>query len=99
MRPSSENCFSTGDEYRTRFFVLSCPVLLPTFVVAGGRTGHQDRLFCAQLWYIVTSVLIAIRTQETVKVLYIHWKRFVVVTAIAKPDGQTAILTEGLHKE
>ena len=41
IRPASENCFSTGDENRTRFFVLSCPVLLPTFVLAGGRTGQK----------------------------------------------------------
>ena len=30
-------------EHRTRIFVLSCPVLLPTFVLAGGRTGQKPK--------------------------------------------------------
>ena len=39
IRPASENCFSTGDEHRTRFF---CPVLpCPTSYLRPG--GRQDR--------------------------------------------------------
>ena len=31
-------------EHRTRFFVPSCPVLLLTFVLEGGRTGQKSKL-------------------------------------------------------
>ena len=31
------------DEHKTRFFVLPCSVLLPTFVLAGGRTGQKPK--------------------------------------------------------
>ena len=37
---------NTG-EHRTRFFVRSCPVLLPTFVLAGGRTTGGPVLSCS----------------------------------------------------
>ena len=35
-------CMIRG-EHRTRFFVLSCPILLPTFVLASGRTGQKPK--------------------------------------------------------
>ena len=37
------NELQSRGEHRTRFFVLSCPVLLPTFVLAGGRTGQKPK--------------------------------------------------------
>ena len=55
-----KECIKIRGEYRTRFFVLFC--FLPSPWRAPGqyknqkrvlpyRTGHQDRLSCAQLWW------------------------------------------------
>ena len=38
---SPGNMLPTRGEHSTRFFVLSCPVLLPTVVLAGDRTGQK----------------------------------------------------------